>query len=83
MSPDGINWTRVPGSSGGGAVFARINNFTDFDSNSVGVPTVIKDGAFFRMWYEAKSYATPDFSTGYVVSTDGVNWVRPIGCVSI
>lgn len=77
VSPDGINWTRVPGSSGGGAVFARINNFTDFDSNSVGVPTVLKDGAFFRMWYEAKSYATPAFSTGYVVSTDGVNWVRP------
>ena len=78
VSPDGINWTRVLGTSGGGAVFARINNFTDFDSNSVGVPTVIKDGAFFRVWYEAKSYATPDFSTGYVVSTDGVNWVRPI-----
>ena len=78
VSPDGINWTRVLGSSGGGAVFARINNFTDFDSNSVGVPTVIKDGAFFRMWYEAKSYARPDFSTGYVVSTDGINWVRPI-----
>ncbi len=78
VSPDGINWTRVLGSSGGGAVFARINNFTDFDSNSVGVPTVIKDGAFFRMWYEAKSYARLDFSTGYVVSTDGINWVRPI-----
>jgi hypothetical protein len=77
VSPDGVTWTQVPGSSGGGAVFARINNFTDFDSNSVGVPTVIKDGAFFRMWYEAKSYARTDFTTGYVVSTDGVNWVRP------
>ncbi len=77
VSPDGVNWTRIPGNSGGGAVFARINNFTDFDSNSVGVPTVIKDGALFRMWYEAKSYATPAFSTGYVVSTDGINWVRP------
>ncbi len=78
LSPDGVNWTRVAGNSGGGAVFARVNNFVDFDGNSVGVPSVVKDGALFRMWYEAKSYSTPAFSTGYVVSTDGVNWTRPV-----
>ncbi|MGQ9829574.1 MAG: LamG-like jellyroll fold domain-containing protein [Roseiflexus sp.] len=79
VSPDGINWTRVLGSGQGGAVLSSSSGFSQFDTNGNGVPTVIKDGAFFRMWYEAKDYSTPErFTTGYVISTDGVNWVRPI-----
>jgi uncharacterized repeat protein (TIGR01451 family) len=77
VSPDGLTWTRVPGSTPSGAV-VDLGPFGTFDSNSTGVAAVVKDGALYRMWYEAKDFSTPDrFTVGYVVSTDGVNWARP------
>ncbi|MCS6881916.1 MAG: hypothetical protein RMK84_06890 [Oscillochloridaceae bacterium] len=74
LSPDGVNWTRVSNYSDG-SIF-RAGPFGTFDDNSVGVPFVIKDGAIYRMWYEAKGF-TAGFTTGHVVSTDGRAWVRP------
>jgi len=74
LSPDGVNWTRVSTSSDG-AIF-RAGPYGTFDDNNVGVPFVIKDGAIYRMWYEANGY-TAGYTTGYVVSTDGRTWVRP------
>ncbi|MCX7789187.1 MAG: hypothetical protein N2378_00975, partial [Chloroflexaceae bacterium] len=74
LSPDGVNWTRVSNFSDG-SIF-RAGTFGTFDDNNVGVPTVIKDGAIYRMWYEANGYTT-GYTTGYVVSTDGRTWVRP------
>jgi hypothetical protein len=78
VSPDGLNWTRVLGSSPSKAVLDR-GPAGSFDENGVGVASVIKDGALYRMWYDAKDYSTPDrYTLGHVVSTDGVNWVRPV-----
>ncbi|MGQ9829291.1 MAG: hypothetical protein ACUVSW_15645, partial [Roseiflexus sp.] len=78
LSPDGINWTIVNGPDALGSVLAGADGFTDFDSNSVGLVAVIKDGSIYRMWYQAKDYSTPDnFRIGHVTSMNGVNWVRP------
>lgn len=78
LSPNGINWTIVNGSDDLGSVLAGADGFTDFDANNVGLAAVIKDGAIYRMWYQAKDYTSPDnFRIGHVTSTDGVNWVRP------
>ncbi|MCU0490781.1 MAG: LamG domain-containing protein [Chloroflexaceae bacterium] len=74
VSPNGLNWTRISNNADG-AVFRASPYNTRFDDNSVGVPFVMKDGAFYRMWYESRGY-TSGYTTGYVVSTDGVNWVR-------
>ncbi len=78
LSPNGINWTIVNGSDALGSVLAGADGFSDFDSNSVGLVAVIKDGAIYRMWYQAKDYSIPDtFRIGHVTSVNGVNWVRP------
>ena len=74
LSPDGVNWTRVS-TYGDGSIFGP-GTFGTFDDNNVGVPFVMKDGAIYRMWYEANGY-TAGYTTGYVVSTDGRDWVRP------
>ncbi|WP_026369853.1 hypothetical protein [Kallotenue papyrolyticum] len=74
-SANGVNWTRVAGSGAGGSVVDRAV-FGNFDEASVGVPMVLKDGALYRMWYEAKDF-NGTFSLGHLTSTNGVNWARP------
>ncbi len=74
-SGDGINWTRVIGSANGGAILGK-GPTGSFDENQVGIPVVVKDGALYRMWYEATDY-NGNFTIGHVVSVDGLNWVRP------
>lgn len=80
LSPDGVNWTVVNGPDELGSVLSQSEGFSDFDSNDVGLTAVIKDGAIYRMWYQAKGYEFgPDvFRIGHVTSVDGVNWVRPV-----
>ncbi|MBP8000453.1 MAG: hypothetical protein KA314_07770 [Chloroflexi bacterium] len=73
-SPDGVNWTRVPGSGGDNSNLGRGSGF---DANAVGISIVLKDGDLFRMWYEAKSFSDI-YTVGHVVSTEGENWVRPV-----
>lgn len=73
VSPDGVNWARMPGSAPGKEVLGA---GVGFDNNSVGIAVVVKEGAFFRMWYEAKDFSD-NFTIGHVVSTDGINWERP------
>jgi uncharacterized repeat protein (TIGR01451 family) len=88
LSSDGISWSIVNGPAPLGSVLAGDPNgplgFAAFDSNNVGLTAVIKDGAMYRMWYQAKSYQNPPehpfgdwFTIGHVTSVDGVNWVRP------
>jgi len=88
LSSDGISWSIVNGPAPLGSVLAGDPNgplgFAAFDSNNVGLTAVIKDGAIYRMWYQAKSYQNPPeypsgdwFTIGHVTSVDGVNWVRP------
>ncbi|HWQ14509.1 MAG TPA: hypothetical protein VNL77_17055 [Roseiflexaceae bacterium] len=76
VSPDGIAWTRVLSDDAGGAVLSRGPSST-FDENAVLKPAVIKDGAFYRMWYEGTDFSSGLVKFGHVVSTDGKNWVRP------
>ncbi|MCG8351239.1 MAG: hypothetical protein MI924_25995, partial [Chloroflexales bacterium] len=75
VSPDGMNWTRMPGSGYEGAVIGFGPSGT-FDSHNSAVPSVIKDGAFFRMWYDTRD-SSGRATIGHVVSTDGLNWIRP------
>ncbi|MFQ3632584.1 hypothetical protein [Roseiflexus sp.] len=80
LSLDGINWTVVDGPDELSSVLSNAGGFVDFDSNDVGLTAVIKDGAIYRMWYQAKDYGFgPDvFRIGHVTSVNGVNWVRPV-----
>jgi hypothetical protein len=73
VSPDGLSWTRVAGPTPSGAVLDR--DGSSYEAASVGVPIVIKDGALFRMWYEAKDYAG-NFTLLYASSPDGLVWTR-------
>ncbi|WP_322495186.1 hypothetical protein, partial [Chloroflexus sp.] len=75
VSPDGINWTRIATFSDGSVV--QPAPFGNFDDNNAGVPMVIKDGAIYRMWFEANGYSS-GYTTGYLVSTDGRNWTRAV-----
>ncbi len=75
-SPDGLHWTRILGAEAGAVVGRGLLH--QFDDASVGVPRVIKDGVVYRMWYEAKDFASGRFTIGYAVSSDSHTWVRPI-----
>lgn len=81
VSPDGVNWTRVPGNAGNNAVLAN-GSASEFDSSSVGIAQVNKEGALYRMWYEAKDFGNR-FRIGHVVSLDGIVWQRPIPSVPV
>ncbi|GAB4129681.1 MAG: hypothetical protein OHK0050_43690 [Roseiflexaceae bacterium] len=77
VSPNGITWTRINGSAGQNATLA-IGPSGTFDEVSIGIVSVIKEGPLFRLWYEGKRYGDNNYmNMGYVVSTDGVTWVRP------
>jgi hypothetical protein len=75
VSADGLKWTRVPGDSEDEAVLTA-GWLRSYNTRSVGVPFVLKDGALFRMWYEAWGNDGL-FSLGYAASADGVRWWRP------
>ena len=70
MSPDGVAWTKVPGSDPSGAVLS-LGGKGEFDEKGVGVPYVVKDGALFQLWYEAVD-AHSTYTIGHVVSADGI-----------
>jgi hypothetical protein len=72
-SPDGVAWTKVPGADPTNAVLG-LGAKGAFDDAGVGVPNVIKDGALYRMWYEA--FGNPTYVIGYASSPDGVTWTR-------
>ena len=72
-SPDGVTWTKVPGADPTGAVLG-LGAKGAFDDSGVGVPNVIKDGAIYRMWYEA--FGDPTYVIGYATSPDGLRWTR-------
>jgi hypothetical protein len=41
----------------------------------IGRPSVIRDGALYRMWYSIRSFDRP-YRLGYAESSDGVHWTR-------
>ncbi len=69
-SPDGVVWTKqgsapvlTPGATG------------SWDANGVSYPTVMKDGATYKLWYTGfDSYGIG--RVGYATSTDGIVWTK-------
>jgi hypothetical protein len=74
ISPDGINWTRIPGAAGSGAALGT-GPSNAFDRNGAAYPHVIKDGETFKLWYAGYGASYID-GVGYATSTDGLNWTR-------
>jgi len=66
-SPDGINWEKYPANP-------VLNTGGGWDSRYVENPTVIKDGAVYKMWYVGNSGAWS--SIGYATSNDGIHWTK-------
>ena len=63
-SLDGIQWVKHPGNP----VLE-----TDWLGRAVFGPSVLMDGAAYKMWYRTDG---PDYQIGYAESTDGVDWVH-------
>ena len=63
-------------------VFAEVIPSKMFEAMAMGVPVVLKEGALFHMWYEAKDFNNV-FQIGSVSSPDGVHWVRRSPNVSV
>jgi hypothetical protein len=88
-STDGVNFTRVQGTEKGGAI---LDNGAPgaFDSFLTYRPSVLKDGAVWRMWYNGSEkpfkdcHVLPagpaqlanDRRIGYAESADGVHWTK-------
>ncbi|MDD5270125.1 MAG: hypothetical protein PHE80_02935 [Candidatus Omnitrophica bacterium] len=69
-SPDGINWTKVNGNAGGGAVMEAT---LDYDQGNSYYPCVIKDGSLYKMWYYQSGVIS------YAYSLDGITWTKVSG----
>lgn len=80
-SPDGISWVKYNNpSNNGNPPFANSDpvltpgNAGSWDSYEAEMPSVIKEGGVYRMWYYGiQSKDTPD-TIGYASSYDGINW---------
>ena len=89
QSPDGVNFTRVPGTATPGGAILDNGQPGQFDSYLTYRPYVLKDGALFRMWYNGSTRPFNDCHApagqtpladnrriGYAESTDGVHWTK-------
>ncbi len=82
-SIDGINWIQYPNNP----VLDISIDTSDFDSDGIETPTVIKDlnavpSERYKMWYAGrKSLGTNvnDHKFGYAYSPDGINWTKYSG----
>jgi predicted GH43/DUF377 family glycosyl hydrolase len=72
VSDDAINWTKIPSNP---LLTVEPNpSWCDFIA---GVPSVIKTGDVFEMWYSGVNYDDQDsVSVGYAVSIDGIRWIK-------
>jgi predicted GH43/DUF377 family glycosyl hydrolase len=72
-SKDGVNWTMYPS-----PILSPDSG--KWDSYSVEMPRVIREGGGYKMWYAGCPNATfaPCY-IGYATSTDGVHWTKYIG----
>ena len=83
QSPDGLNWTRVPGAEAKGAI---LDNGApgDFDSYLTYRPFVLEDDTVWRMWYNGSTKAfncplgtlSDNRRIGYAESPDGIHWTK-------
>jgi len=73
-SPDGVNWTKI----GAAAVMTK-GGAADWDSDGVAFPSVIKDGATYKMWFTGRKATGGLIGTlaiGYANSPDGTTWSK-------
>jgi hypothetical protein len=85
-SPDGISWTKYNNpSNNGNPNFANSDpvltpgNPGSWDNYEAQMPSVIKDGAVYRMWYYGiQSDGMPD-RIGYAYSLNGISWTKYAG----
>jgi hypothetical protein len=90
-SKDGMDWTRVDGPAGLGAVFAPSDVPEDFDSSHVGLTDITRGAGEWLMWYFGGSAQLHDtggrlgampgiaLRPGLARSVDGLNWTRVRG----
>jgi hypothetical protein len=70
-STNGINWTVHP------SAVLIAGDQSNWDSASIGEPSVIKVGTTFHMFYSAlDQWTIENFQVGYATSTDGINWIK-------
>jgi predicted GH43/DUF377 family glycosyl hydrolase len=69
-STDGVTWTK----SGSNPVLVT-GAPGAWDASDVKSPTVVKDGATYKMWYTGTAEAGT-MAIGYATSTDGVTWTK-------
>jgi predicted GH43/DUF377 family glycosyl hydrolase len=82
-STDGINWVEYPNNP---VVDISLNS-SDFDSDGIETPTVIKDlnappTERYKMWYAGRKSlgsGVNDHKFGYAYSPDGINWTKYSG----
>ncbi len=72
-SPDGIRWTKVPGTAGAGAVLG-LGSAGSSDAKGVAHPHVLNIGGTYRMWYEGFDGTTWQIFSA--TSADGVAWSK-------
>ncbi len=73
VSPDGARWTRQAGTAEAGAVVG-LRAPGSADLLAAGSPAVMRDGAGFRMWYEA--YDGTTWRLAQATSPDGLAWTK-------
>ncbi|MBW1812305.1 MAG: hypothetical protein JRJ39_01165, partial [Deltaproteobacteria bacterium] len=64
-SIDGINWSNHQ-------MVIGLNTFGDYNSLRSHVPTVVKEGDIYKMWYAGNDGT--NYRTLYAESLDGINW---------
>jgi hypothetical protein len=93
-SADGIDWTRVDGDAGHGAVFGPSGQVGDFDGVHLALTDVTRGAGEWLMWYFGGDGAPADTGShlgvmggialkpGLARSQDGMNWERVRGPAS-
>jgi hypothetical protein len=73
-STDGLDWEFYSGNP-----VLEVGAPGSWDEQGADGPTVLKDGAVYKMWYHSCNLDYSKCSIGYAISSDGVNWTKHAG----
>ena len=73
-SSDGLDWEIYSGNP-----VLEVGAPGSWDEQEANGPTVLKDGAVYKMWYHGCNLDYSECSIGYATSNDGVNWTKHTG----
>lgn len=77
VSQDGINWSRVEGSSPFASILEKGSSPDDFDGMFIGWPTVIQVDLQYYLYYHTFNPNTKRYSVCLATSSDGLlRWVK-------